>query len=182
METHNKTRIVLGSFSITFAGWWAWNAFLSGAYSDNISPYDVKGGFSETFGKDPRWWLVLIVAIAILVVLELVLKGLKKELVRLEVWPLWGRRDGARMWERELELWQEMEKDPVLMKRLIDRDGYTDDNDDLDEAVAEDEHGEIELHDFGATASSSSSGQVGQRGGENHGKASVRVTSAEVRG
>lgn len=177
METHAKTSIVLGAFSITFAGWWAWNAFLSGAYSDNISPYDVKGGFLKTFGNDWRWWLVLIVTVMILVVTELILKAAKKALVRFELWPLWERRGGARMWERELEVWQEVEKDPGFMMRLIGEDGG-----ELDNGAAQEVHGAIELRDVPATASSSGRRPVYERREtDTHGKVDVRVSSTEVR-
>ena len=60
MDTHHKTLIVGISFLITTAGWWAWSAFLSYAYSDNLSPFDVKGGFEHTFGRDWNWWLVVL--------------------------------------------------------------------------------------------------------------------------
>jgi phospholipid-translocating ATPase len=113
IETHNKTAIVFGSFTITFGGWWAWNAFLSGVYSNNVSPYDVKGGFSGTFGKDPIWWLTFVVVIAILVVMELSMKAVMKALSDVECRTCWkGKSVG------DLEEWQEIEKQVNFRKRV----------------------------------------------------------------
>lgn len=182
METHTKTPIVMVSFTITFAGWWAWNAFLSGAYTDNISPYDVKGGFSHTFGKDWRWWLVLVVSVAILVVVELVLKAAKKPLGRLELWP--PGRAGNGEWE--VETWQEVEKDEATMRRLASTHGNESPESRISSSEEEDaKHGAIELHDFAPVAAASSSRRPPyerqQTDTHVHGKVDVRVTSTEMR-
>ena len=92
LEMHAKTRIVGIGFSIIVAGWWAWNAFLSAAYSDNLSPFDVKHGFTKGFGKDPVWWLVLVITLAILVTFELMWKTIRRSLAIDGRWPLWRRR------------------------------------------------------------------------------------------
>ena len=78
LETHYKTRIVAVGFTITVAGWWAWNAFLATAYSDNLSPYDVRHGFNKGFGTDPNWWLTLVITLAVLLTIELIWKSLRK--------------------------------------------------------------------------------------------------------
>jgi phospholipid-translocating ATPase len=101
------------SFLITVSGWWAWNAFLGGVYSDNLSPYDIKGGFSNGFGKDPNWWLVLLLTLAILTTIEVALKAVRRKLAIAGMWPLWKlRRRSLASNEKELdvELWQEMER------------------------------------------------------------------------
>ncbi|ORY60272.1 P-type ATPase [Pseudomassariella vexata] len=123
VETHNKTSLVLGSFAITFAGWWAWNAFLAAAYAPAPSPYAVRGGFTTTFGRDPLWWLTLIVIVCILLSVELVCKTVRRNLLvaRLWRWPPWkGGSEGVgeSVEEWDLELWQELEKDPVVRERL----------------------------------------------------------------
>ena len=78
IETQYKTVTVFVSFGITTSGWWAWNAFLSSAYSDNLSPFDVKHSFTDTFGIDPVWWLVLVLTMGILFAIELSLKYVMK--------------------------------------------------------------------------------------------------------
>ncbi|KAK5144168.1 drs2 neo1 protein [Rachicladosporium monterosium] len=121
LETHYKTVIVGVSFLITVGGWWAWQGFLSHAYSTNISPYDVKGGFTSTFGNDPNWWLTLIVVLAVLTVMELGYKSIKQSLLVAGLWPVWrlfggrARRDAD---ELDVGLWQAMEKEPEMRRGL----------------------------------------------------------------
>ena len=117
LETHLKTVIVGVSITITVSGWWAWNGFMSQCYSNNITPYDVRYGFTKTFGNDPNWWLALIIAFAIMLVLEMAFKSVKRRLLDAIVWPPWKRRSktsathGRNAEELDVRLWQEMEKD-----------------------------------------------------------------------
>ncbi|OTB08256.1 hypothetical protein M426DRAFT_317370 [Hypoxylon sp. CI-4A] len=121
LETHNKTSVVLGAFGITMAGWWVWNAFLSGAYPAQTSPYPARDGFTTTFGKDPLWWLTIIVEVLVLVSIDLVYKAIKRNMIIAGTWkwPPWKRRsvdDSLEEWG--LDVWQEVEKDPVMRERL----------------------------------------------------------------
>jgi phospholipid-translocating ATPase len=75
LETHRKTVIIYASFFITFAGWWVWNAFLSGTYSSNLSPFDVKDGFAHGFGTDLAWWATFLLVLTALVVVEVSYKA-----------------------------------------------------------------------------------------------------------
>ncbi|KAF2159541.1 hypothetical protein M409DRAFT_60753 [Zasmidium cellare ATCC 36951] len=109
IETHYKTLIVGISFFITVAGWFAWNGFMSAIYMNNLSPYDVKGGFSDTFGKDANWWLTMLVAFVVLATAELVYLSVKRRLMREGLW--FGMKG-------ELEAWQEMERDEKVRERL----------------------------------------------------------------
>lgn len=124
LETHYKTLIAAVSFTITVGGWWAWNGFMAGIYSDNLSPYDVKYGFTKTFGNDWNWWLTLILAFAIMAVMELMYKSVKQRLAAAGMWPIWQWRSRGRMpagtnaEDLDLSVWQEMEKDPLVMERL----------------------------------------------------------------
>jgi phospholipid-translocating ATPase len=121
LETHYKTWIVFRCFTLTFVGWWIWNAILAAAYSPGVSAYAVRKGFTLTFGSDPQWWLTLIVIIAILICMELAYKAVKRNLIiaGLWKWPPWKEAalgESAEEWD--LELWQEMEKDPAVRERL----------------------------------------------------------------
>lgn len=139
IETHYKTTIVGVSFFITVGGWWLWNSFLSLAYSDNLSPYDVKSGFLEGFGKDPVWWLTLLLTWAVLLTVELIWKSVKRYSASGRKWP-W-RRNGPRPGgknaeELDLELWQEMERDPAVREKLRRLANEDDEGDtDYDEMV-----------------------------------------------
>jgi len=129
VETHYKSIIVGVSCTITISGWWAWNGFMSAVYSDNLSPYDVRGGFTKTFGNDWTWWLTLIIAFAILAVMELAYKSVRGYLLVVGMWPPWMRtfrRRGRNRTAEELDVsvWQEMEKDPVIRGRLRELAGW----------------------------------------------------------
>lgn len=122
LETHHKTRIVFVSFFITVAGWWAWNAFLDFAYSANLTPYDVKHGFTRGFGKDPVWWLTLLATLAALFILDLAWKSIWRTAV-VEGWRPWrhwvAQREGRNA-DRPiaLDVWQEMQRDPATREKV----------------------------------------------------------------
>lgn len=78
IELHNKTIIVFGGFFITVAGWWLWNLALAGVYQASIGPYIVRGSFIRGFGRTAVWWLSVIGALAAVVVLELVIKSIRR--------------------------------------------------------------------------------------------------------
>lgn len=105
-------------FLITVAGWWVWNVFLAGVYSDNISPFDVRSGLFKTFGQDPNWWLTFLVALTILALLDLSVKAVRRVLVVSGWWPFWKRKTESRLQERELVAWQELEQQPGMVERF----------------------------------------------------------------
>ncbi|KAF7189781.1 putative phospholipid-transporting ATPase DNF3 [Pseudocercospora fuligena] len=123
IETHYKTLIVFGSFLITVGGWFAWNGFMSAIYGNNLSPYDVKGGFQYVFGQDPNWWATLIIAFAVLVTMELAYGASKRNLIAARLWPPWKftktyRNQNTNAEDLELELVQEMERDPRIREEF----------------------------------------------------------------
>ena len=96
---------------------------MSSAYSDNLSPYDVRGGFAKTFGNDWTWWLALILTLAILTVMEMSYKTIKGNLLVAGMWPPLSKTFRRRSQDRSAEeldvnVWQEMEKDPLIWNRL----------------------------------------------------------------
>jgi phospholipid-translocating ATPase len=116
------------SFFVTVSGWFAWNAFLSGVYARAPSPYSVRDGFTTTFGPDPVWWATLVVVLAVLALMELTFKTVKRNLIMAGLWKLppwsrWGKlgaaSGGDSVEEWDLGLWQEMEMDPVVKERLV---------------------------------------------------------------
>lgn len=114
------------SFSITIAGWWVWNIFLSLAYDpDNRWPYNVRGGFIKRFGQDPTWWLTLILTVLIIALGDLA-PFIYRESMRSSI----ARRLGlgaipyiSKIWppmteETDIARWQELERDPEVAQRL----------------------------------------------------------------
>ncbi|KZL82759.1 p-type atpase, partial [Colletotrichum incanum] len=135
LETHHKSAIVMSCFFITFSGWWAWNGFLSSIYARSPSPYSVRDGFSKTFGADWAWWLTLIVMITIFILMETIFRTLQRSLILAGLWrwPWVRKEDDVCTDEWRLELWQELEKDPAVRKKL--RKLARDEGDNEDEEV-----------------------------------------------
>jgi phospholipid-translocating ATPase len=119
LDPHHKTIIILACFIITIAGWWAWQFFLSGAYSTKaVTPYAVRDGFTSVFGPDPAWWLTLIVVLGTLTTGELAYRAIKRTLVTMGLWNWDPRRSKPNAEEVGVEVWQEMEKDPAVKEML----------------------------------------------------------------
>ena len=100
-ETHYKTKIVLISFFVTTIGWWVWNFFLCGVYARENPIYKVRDGFTKTFGPDPLWWATLFGVLAVMGLMEMVLKIVKRRLVgfglyNIESWTFWKRKSETR--------------------------------------------------------------------------------------
>lgn len=95
---------------------------MAGVYSNNISPYDVKGGFTKTFGNDPNWWLTFIIVLIVLILMELIFKSTRRYLLLAAAWPPWKRgwwrRRERTAEELDVTLWQEIEKDKGIQRRL----------------------------------------------------------------
>ncbi|KAI1815467.1 P-type ATPase [Poronia punctata] len=149
-ETHYKTAIVIASFGITVSGWWAWQAFLSGVYSQQPSPYAGRGSFVNTFGRDPLWWCLLFGVLFVLGCTDLLFKFAKRHLILcgLWKWPLWGSGSGSgseregngdeaencENWDRQL--WQELEQDSAIraqLSRILQEEENMDKDKDKDE-------------------------------------------------
>lgn len=78
VEMHHKTWIVLGGFLITITGWFVWNLFLALVYHRSIGPYTVRGSFIHGFGRVPKWWLAVIAALMAALMLELIVKSIRR--------------------------------------------------------------------------------------------------------
>lgn len=133
IETHYKSAIVLASFAVTVIGWMApWQSFLAGIYTEQPSPYDVRDGFFDTFGRDPGWWLSLIGVLVVLFIIEMGYKMARRMMLTSGLWrwsrdwwkrgKWWGKKRSDWM-ENNLEdwdlgLWQGMEQDEEVKKKL----------------------------------------------------------------
>ncbi|KAK0636991.1 hypothetical protein B0T17DRAFT_587979 [Bombardia bombarda] len=141
LNTHYKNGIVLFGFGLTVTVWWCWQCFLAGSYAQGVWPYAVRGGFFESFGPDPNWWVALIAVLGLLVSLEMAYNSIKRNLIVSGLWkwgwkwlewstwkrafgrptpgPMWsGEGAQASLEEWDVELWQAMERDPAIKERL----------------------------------------------------------------
>ncbi len=119
-------------FFLTTIGWFAWLAFLDAVYAAEPSgPYNIKYTFRNQWGKDAAWWATLFVVLGALGLMELTMKTIRRNLMvaGLWQWPPWrnhGLSENVEEWD--LELWQELEQDPMVRARLkiLARDGDPD--------------------------------------------------------
>ncbi|PHH70133.1 hypothetical protein CDD82_7310 [Ophiocordyceps australis] len=125
LETHYKPAIVMGSFFITTWGWFAWLAFLDAVIAASPSgAYAVWHSLSHVWGRDVAWWATLFAVLALLGLVELCGKTVRRQLQlnrawRLQFWIPWACTDAAgNVEECDVELWQEMEQDPAVRRRL----------------------------------------------------------------
>jgi phospholipid-translocating ATPase len=92
-------------FVLSVGGWFLWQIILSLLFKPGKSYflYPIKDGFVYYFGRNLLWWLVLILSLASVIVLELGVKSLKKS-----------------FWPTDTDLFQQLQKDPVIRKRFED--------------------------------------------------------------
>ena len=94
-----------------------WQFFLSGAYSTGeVTPYAVKNGFTDVFGPDLAWWVTLILVVTALATAEVAYRAVKRNIAAMGVWK--GSRRSKNAEELDVEVWQEMEKDPAVREIL----------------------------------------------------------------
>lgn len=75
-ELHNKTYTCAIAMGLSVGGWFTWNLILASVYTNNVI-YDVRGGFTQRFGRNALWWLTLILCVAACWVLEVAVKSIK---------------------------------------------------------------------------------------------------------
>jgi uncharacterized membrane protein len=91
--------------------------------------YAVKGGFLGHFGKNPTWWLVVILTVLAVVVFELSVTAIRKVYL-----------------PNDVDIFQELEQDPVLRRRFEEAaaGGGTDDKYSADDSEIQKEHAKRE--------------------------------------
>ena len=99
-EIHNKTYTCAIAMFLSIGGWFLWNIILTTNYSNNVI-YDVKDGFLDRFGRNPLWWLTLILIVAACWALEIGVKVVK------QAWM-----------PSEADVFRELQKDPLIRKRF----------------------------------------------------------------
>lgn len=99
-ELHNKSITCVVAMFLSIGGWFLWNLVLSIVYSDNVI-YDVKDGLLSRFGRNALWWLTLILIVSSVWAFEIAVRCIKN---------LWI--------ESDVEIFQELEKDPAIRQRL----------------------------------------------------------------
>ncbi len=99
-EIHNKTYTCAIAMFLSIGGWFLWNIILSSTYSNNVI-YNVKDGFFDRFGRNPLWWLTLVLIVMACWALEVGVKTVKGT---------WMPSDA--------DVFRQLEKDPVMKRRF----------------------------------------------------------------
>lgn len=76
-ELHNKSVMSAIAIFLSVGGWWLWNLILSEIYHPRDPVYNVRHGVTRRFGRNPLWWLTLILIVLSVSMLEIVIKSIK---------------------------------------------------------------------------------------------------------
>ncbi|PBP27981.1 p-type ATPase, partial [Diplocarpon rosae] len=103
IEMHNQTFIPALGWVLSVGTWFCWTLLLAVVFEPNKSYllYPVKDGFLHSYGRDILWWLVLILTQVALTLLELGVSSVRKS-----------------FWPTDVELFQELQNDPVIRQRF----------------------------------------------------------------
>ncbi|PNS18945.1 hypothetical protein CAC42_6040 [Sphaceloma murrayae] len=100
IEIHNKSIMALIANVASIGGWFLWNIILAGVYQDNRI-YFVRDGFTTRFGRNPVWWLTLVLAVTAALLFELAVRSVK-----------------AAYFPTDTETFQMLERDPGVRRRF----------------------------------------------------------------
>ncbi|PQE14683.1 hypothetical protein CJF31_00007657 [Rutstroemia sp. NJR-2017a BVV2] len=101
LEMHSKTYITAIGYFLSVGGWFMWNLLLSALYSAKSLTYNVHDGFIHHFGQNALWWCTLLIILAAVFLFELGVSSVRKT-----------------FWGTDIEVWQELQKDAGVRKRL----------------------------------------------------------------
>ncbi|KUJ21927.1 phospholipid-translocating P-type ATPase [Mollisia scopiformis] len=106
LEMHNKTLMSALGWLLSVGGWFLWTIVLSALFkpSKTYLLYPIKSGFLHEFGNNLLWWLVLFLTLCSLILMELGISSIRKS-----------------FWPTETDLFQELQKDPLIRKRFEER-------------------------------------------------------------
>lgn len=101
-EIYNKTYTCAIAIILSVGGWFLWNVILASTYTNNVI-YNVKDGFFDRFGRNPLWWLTLILIVIACWALEVGVKTMK-----------------ASWFPSDADIFRQLEKDPAMKQRFED--------------------------------------------------------------
>ncbi|KAF8866743.1 phospholipid-translocating P-type ATPase [Acephala macrosclerotiorum] len=132
LEMHNKTLMSALGWLLSVGGWFLWTIVLSALYKPGKTYllYPIKDGFIRYFGSNLLWWLVLFLTLASLILLELGVSSIRKA-----------------FWPTETDLFQELQKDPLIRNRFEERLKAEAEGRDGDEVIMGKEHAKTSIDD-----------------------------------
>ncbi|KAF2103894.1 P-type ATPase [Rhizodiscina lignyota] len=100
LEMHNKSIVAAISIFLEVGGWFLWNMILAKIYTNNVI-YFVRDAFFSRFGRNPLWWLTLILILSAVVIFEIAVASLR-----------------AGLWPTDVDTFQALEQDLEIRKRF----------------------------------------------------------------
>ncbi|OLN86964.1 putative phospholipid-transporting ATPase DNF3-like protein 2 [Colletotrichum chlorophyti] len=94
LEMENKTVIILIGFLLSVGGWFLWNIILSVAMQPHLRIYQVRHAFLYNFGRTLNFWTTVLLALAAVIVLELLIDAIRRV-----------------YWPHDVDLMQRLERD-----------------------------------------------------------------------
>ncbi|KAF3908422.1 hypothetical protein ABW21_db0201491 [Orbilia brochopaga] len=101
IEQHNITIVAVIVWVITIAGWFLWNVVIIGYGFKTWTIYYLPQEFALHVGRDLLWWTVVLLVLGCCIVFELSVRSIKTS-----------------FFPNEVDHFQEIQKDPVLKKKL----------------------------------------------------------------
>ncbi|RDW88750.1 hypothetical protein BP6252_00782 [Coleophoma cylindrospora] len=101
LEMHTKTIIPAIGWAVTVFGWFAWNLLLMAIHKSISQGYFISGGFVHHFGNTLLWWVVLLIDVVVVIVFELVVSAIRRV-----------------YFPTETDIFQELQSDPIIMRRF----------------------------------------------------------------
>lgn len=100
---HNKTYMTAIGWILSVGGWFFWTAVLSVIFKPNKTYplYPIYQDFTEHYGRDFAWWLVLFLILASLTLFELGVSSVRKA-----------------FWPTDTDVFQELQKDKIIKERF----------------------------------------------------------------
>ncbi len=130
IELYNKSVTAAIAILLSVGGWWIWNLALSGFYDQYDPIYNVNHGLIERFGRNPVWWLTLVLGVMAVVLFEITIKS-----IRTAVWP--SDVDTFQASEHDLEIRKSLEEASAHLLQQGWHSGHERDNLDLEREAQE---------------------------------------------
>jgi phospholipid-translocating ATPase len=101
IELHNKSIAAVAGILLSVGGVFLWNILLAAMYPKAAPIYFVKHAWFWGFGRNPVWWMALMLIVVCVVALELAVSSLR-----------------AAYFTRDVDIFQELERDPNIKARF----------------------------------------------------------------
>jgi phospholipid-translocating ATPase len=101
IEMHNKSIAAVAGILLSVGGVFLWNILLAAMYPKAAPIYFVNHAWFWGFGRNPVWWLTLMLIVVCVVALELAVSSLR-----------------AAYFTRDVDIFQELERDPNIKARF----------------------------------------------------------------